>query len=113
MKHEVYTMVDVLGTLYSIKEIDPAQDAKLDNRDGYIDTSVKECVIDSMRKTDADSKLNMEEYKKSVIRHELIHAFLYESGLDACSWAMNEEMVDWLAIQLPKMKKAFEEAGVL
>jgi len=49
-----------------------------------------------------------------VIRHELIHAFLFKSGLDACAeWARNEEMVDWLAIQFPKLMKAFQEADCL
>ena len=61
----------------------------------------------------------MKERKKAqndvVIRHEIIHAFLFESGLaqntnDVESWAMNEEMVDWLAIQFPKLLKAFKEA---
>jgi hypothetical protein len=42
---------------------------------------------------------------------------LLESGLNASSnpadsWAMNEEMVDWFAIQIPKMIKTFHELGV-
>ena len=36
---------------------------------------------------------------KKVIRHELVHAFLFESGLSVNSWADNEEIVDWIAIQ--------------
>lgn len=113
MKHDVVAMVNVLGEMYTVKEVDPADDAKMESRDGYTDTSIKECVIDSMQKSDADSKANLQEYKKSVVRHELIHAFLFESGLDACSWAANEEMVDWIALQFPKMAKAFELAGCL
>lgn len=40
--------------------------------------------------------------------------FLFESGLDANSngieaWASNEEMVDWIAIQMPKIVNAYEE----
>ena len=109
----MYTAVNVLGTTYFVCERDEKQDEKLLGRDGYTDTSIKECVIDSMEKSDADSKADLQEYKKSVIRHELIHAFLYESGLDAVSWATNEEVVDWIAIQFPKMKKAFEDVGCL
>ena len=49
------------------------------------------------------------KYRKQVIRHELIHAFLCESGLhENCKWH-NEEMVDWLAIQAPKLQKIFKE----
>ena len=49
-----------------------------------------------------------------MLRHEIVHAFLYESGLDVSSeWARNEEIVDWIALQTPKLQKAFEEAGCL
>ena len=44
----------------------------------------------------------------------MIHAFLHESGLAVNSdWAQNEEMVDWFALQAPKLFKAFKEAGAL
>lgn len=61
-----------------------------------------------------------EAYRKRTLRHELIHAFLNESGLSEnasvpadCGWAKHEEMIDWIAIQFPKMVKAFKEAGCL
>lgn len=113
MVNDLFSVVHVLGEMYTIRQTEEENDAKLKGRDGYTDTSIKECVIDSMRVSEPDDKANLEEYKKSVIRHELIHAFLYESGLDACSWAMNEEVIDWIAIQFPKMKRTFEEAGCL
>lgn len=52
-------------------------------------------------------------YEQKVLCHELIHAFMYESGLDVNSnnieqWAMNEEMIDWMAIQMPKIMEAYE-----
>ncbi len=107
------TLVNVLGTEYTMKESNEANDERLKGKDGYCDTSIKECVVDEMIENDVDCKKNLPEYKKSVKRHELIHAFLYESGLDSCSWGANEEMVDWLAIQFPKLQKAFEDAGCL
>lgn len=103
----------ILGTEYTLIESNESDDSKLVGRDGYCDTSVKKCVVDDMSNTDTDAKENLPEYKKSVKRHELIHAFLYESGLDSCSWACNEEMVDWLAIQSPKLLKAFKDADAL
>lgn len=106
--------INVLGTDYAVKVIDPSQDDKLHGkRDGYTDTSIKVCVIDNMQDESPDNKANLQEYMKGVIRHELIHAFLFESGLDAVSWAPNEEMIDWIAIQFPKLLKAFEEADAL
>jgi len=29
------------------------------------------------------------------------------------AWARHEEMVDWIAIQFPKIMKAFQEVGAL
>lgn len=62
---------------------------------------------------------NIAEYNKKVLRHEIIHAFLRESGLSGNSmqydgaWAQCEEMVDWIAIQFPKILKAFQDADCL
>ena len=40
-----------------------------------------------------------DNYTKSCLRHEIAHAFLHESGLSSNSeWAMNEEIVDWIAL---------------
>lgn len=52
------------------------------------------------------------KYRKQVIRHELIHAFLCESGLhENCEWH-NEEMVDWLAMQAPKLQKYLKKLNI-
>lgn len=39
------------------------------------------------------------------LRHEIIHAFFEESGLD--EYSENEELVQWLAIQFPKIAEVF------
>lgn len=103
--------VNILGQVYEIIETDPAEDRVLKDVDGYCDPSVKVCVIDSQKDKDPDSLKDMEAYKRKVTRHEIIHAFLFESGLcDQCDWAC-EEMVDWLAYQFPKMAAVFQSAG--
>ena len=105
--------VNVLGAKYSLIESNSTKDVVLNDKDGYCDTSIKVCVVDEMNITDPNAKKNLPEYKKAVKRHELIHAFLYESGLDTQSWANNEEMVDWIAIQFPKMLQAFKDAEAI
>lgn len=106
--------VNVLGTEYAVIISNEGNDEKLVGKDGYCDTSIKECVIDEMNDTSINARKNLKEYQKSVIRHELIHAFLFESGLDVCSeWAKNEEMVDYFAIQFPKLLQAFKEVDAL
>jgi hypothetical protein len=111
--------VNILGIEYKIiccKE----EEHKLLNgkyRDGCTDFSAKEIVI-CEKKPDCELQ-DYEMWKMAILRHELIHAFLFESGLDCCSsqfngpWAENEEMIDWFAIQSPKIYKMFDELGVL
>ena len=91
--------VSVLGTEYRIIESNCDDDPLLKNNFGVItDFRYEEIEIEDVAK-----------YREQVIRHELIHAFLCESGLhENCKWH-NEEMVDWLAIQAPKLQKIFKE----
>lgn len=104
--------VDVLGTKYEIIESDRISDNNLDNNDGYCDFSTKKIVIDTFKNTPGSME-DLEKYRRQVIRHELVHAFLFESGLDASSWGKNEEIVDWIAIQFLKLFDAFEKADAL
>lgn len=110
--------VNILGTEYTIKRSKAADDPKLDECDGYCDTSVKLIVVEDYE-ADPKSKLDLEYYAKQVMRHEIIHAFMHESGLDVNSccfedgWSTNEEMIDWFAIQTLKIFKAFEDVGCI
>ncbi len=108
--------INVLGEEYTVDIIPKSEDPKFaDGNDGYADTSEKRCVIDDMSDSENDVfvKGDLKKYRKQVIRHELLHAFLFESGLDVNSWAYNEELVDWMAIQFPKIAKAFAEADCM
>lgn len=113
--------VDILGTEYKI-EIRDANTPDFENRCGWCDWQQKIIAIGDPKtiKEWKDEPEASIEYKiKTTKRHEIIHAFLYESGLHANStsyyeqWALNEEMIDWFAIQSPKIFKAFEEADCL
>lgn len=86
-----------------------------DGYDGETDLFKKEIHISTMKK---DPKEYRPIHTKNALRHEIIHAFFYESGLDTSSlryeaWARNEEMVDFFAIQFPKIIKAMKKAGAL
>lgn len=101
--------VNVLGTVYRIKYV-----PSLDGRGGETDFYTKEIRISEQNDIPAEYKTdNLKEMQRHVLRHELIHAFLFESGMDQSSaaheaWAVNEEMVDWMAIQMPKIMFAYE-----
>lgn len=101
--------VNVLGTVYRIKYV-----PSLDGRGGETDFYTKEIRISEQNDIPAEYKTdNLKEMQRHVLRHELIHAFLFESGMDQSSaaheaWAVNEEMIDWMAIQMPKIMAAYD-----
>lgn len=108
--------VNILGSEWSVKFGNEKEYPNLTNVDGYTDLSTREIVVDDMEASQGQigAKADLESYQKQVVRHEIIHAILLESGLDsnsnsADSWAVNEEMVDWFAIQSPKIFKLFYE----
>lgn len=105
--------VSILGTEYQITFNSKTEDKALEDCDGYCDHSTKRIVVTNDN-VDLGDFLS---YQKQCVRHELTHAFMYESGLSA-NWehkpfGQSETVVDWLAIQFPKLLKAFEEAGAL
>ncbi len=110
--------IDILGEEWSIEFRGEPEDSCLKENDGYTDSSVRLIVVDAMCHIEPDSKKDLYAYKQQVLRHEILHAFLYESGLSNCShksgsWAEDEEIVDWFAIQAPKIIAAFKTAGCL
>ena len=112
--------VNILGSEWSVKFGNEEEYPNLAEMDGYTDLSTREIVVDDMKASQGQigAKADLESYQKQVVRHEIIHAFLLESGLDsnsnsADSWAVNEEMVDWFAIQSPKIFKLFNKLELM
>lgn len=116
MKVEEYKTVDILGTEYTIV-FDVCEEDMPEGADGCMDQSIHTIKIAEM-KTDRNSLQNIVEYRKKVLRHEIIHAFLYESGMwnnsgTAEAWGMDETITDWIAIQSPKLFQAFKQGDCL
>lgn len=101
--------VKILDTEYSIQLLHEEDDPKLKECDGYTDFTSKKIVVCDRRSDDKMQVENPEIIIAKVARHEMVHAFLSESGLGVNSWADNEEIVDWIAIQFPKMREAFDK----
>lgn len=99
--------VSILGTEYRVIRRTEKEDPILKGKDGYTDCTDKLIVVETT--TDNFEVKYPEEYYDVVLRHEIVHAFLYESGLSSQSWGENEEIVDWIALQFPKMQKVFSE----
>lgn len=97
--------VNIMGVPWKITWKTTEEDPHLVDCDGYCDNSIHTIVI-KWFEWDGMNYNNMAQYTTKVVRHEMVHAMLYESGLDVNtqnSWARNEEMIDWIAIQLPKI----------
>lgn len=103
--------VNILGTYYTIKY----KELGAEGIDGYCDYTSKEIMI----RSDNENGVNdFRRLQKKQLRHEVIHAYLSESGLQsnfehANQWGHEETMIDWIAIQFPKILKTFEKIGCL
>ena len=101
----------ILGTLYKIKY----KNLKDADYDGSCDYTSKTIIIR------ADNYYNVGDFQRmqnKQLRHEIIHAFLAESGLQcnfehSTMWGHEETMVDWVAIQFPKLLAVYKELNIL
>lgn len=108
--------INVLGSEYRVIICHDGEEKRLADCDGFCDETTREIFVENYESFNGDlhSKQNLAAQIQKNIRHELIHAFLFESGLAENSpWAQDEELVDWIAIQGPKLCKAWKEAGAL
>ena len=99
--------VSILGEIWHVR-IEPTEtDVRLSECDGFCDKSERLIVIDDMSTTKNFELGNKSEYIKQSIRHEVVHAFLMESGLQG-NWehkeiGHEETTVEWIAVQFWKM----------
>lgn len=102
--------INVLGTEYEVtKDVKREDDEQLENADGYIDHHDKKIVLAEIEDT-LGMTGDIEDYKQHVFRHELIHAYFFESGLT--NYSSDEFITEYLAVQIPKMSKLFEDLNI-
>ena len=116
--------INVLGTAYKVNWYSYTDKPIFEKRtcDGYCDQAEKEIAVVRL-KTHPGFEDETEEWcrklEKMTLRHEIVHAFLNESGLMDSSlqysagWARNEEMIDWIASQFSKIMECFKAADCL
>ena len=104
----------ILGEEYSLLFCTEEEDPALSEKYAYTDWTNKTIVVQKNWERDKDSLHDLELFKKKVLRHEIIHAFFNESGLmENSDYARNEELIDWIACQIPRMVKLMEEEALL
>lgn len=114
----------ILGTEYTIfiKKYDEDKAFALRSISGYCDGTTKQIVVCDMstyKDWEHEPPERASATQRQILRHEIVHAFYHESGLADNSltydgpWPNNEEMVDWFALQGPKIYAAWREADAL
>lgn len=111
----------ILGTEYTIQIKSEHDDPVLKECSGYCDETLHLLVVETMDEEEKPNDLvgDYVSYQKRTMRHEILHAFLFECGLggdvDYSSLGNThpELMVDWFARLGPKIWKAWQEADAL
>lgn len=112
---------NILGTDYSIYFVEKYPDYLEEvgeDAAGLFNQASREIYILTARDKEV-TESGHEWQMKRALRHEIVHAFLSESGLSSDSqicytpWAYNEEMIDWFAIQSPKIFGVYSELGIV
>ena len=110
-KNDFVSTVFILGTSYKIirKEFGDK------DCDGECDYTSHEITL---RTDNINDVGDFDAMMKKQLRHEIIHAFMAESGLQANfehyrQFGHDETTVDWFAIQFPKMLEVFKQVGAL
>lgn len=101
-------VINVLGSEYTIIRRMFGDE----NMDGYCDYTSRTIHLRS------DNYNGLEDFEwlmRKQLRHEIIHAFLAESGLlenweHKCECGHDETFIDWFAIQFDKIHEAIKSA---
>ena len=102
--------VNVLGTVYAIETRKWNDDRKLHEALGYVEQYSKKIILKDIF-PDCMTVEDVDQLRREVARHEIVHAFFFESGMS--EWAEDETLVEWVAVMLPKLAAAMCEAGAM
>ena len=103
-------IITILGQDYDYAEVAAKDDIRMADFDGYCDGYGKTIRINNDYNTNHPTNIaDLENYKRHIRRHEIIHAFFEESGLE--HYKNDEVLVDWIAKQFPKLLKVFHQIG--
>ena len=106
--------INILGTEYEIIETTGRDDPRLKDADGWCGAYEKTILIEKIifnHEQGGDMDAQRAEREKFIKRHEIIHGFFFESGLD--DYSNNEQLITWLTRQFHKMLKVFEQTEAL
>ena len=112
-------ILSILGTPYCVYVRTEEEDKTLRLCSGYCDHTTHEIVIADRKQKEPGDIGDWKSYQQRILRHEIIHAFLFESGLGGDATyreegdAHPELLVDWFARQAPKIYETYKIADAI
>lgn len=103
--------VNILGQQYEVVFEAEDDNPKLKDADGICEIYSKKLILNTSYIDDPDCFDNIAEYVHKVLRHEAFHALFAEMGIKG--WFRDEELVDMLAMQYPKIRRIMDECDSL
>ena len=101
--------LNILGTEYKlIIDTDYCADVEADGITERYEKKIYMRNVKDMLEKGASIEAKQKRYDETL-RHEIVHAFLFESGLD--SYGCDETLVQWMAAKLPQVTQVFREVG--
>lgn len=110
MEMGIMKKINMLGTEYSIETDDTLEKTGIDGLCKEYNKQITIRNLGSMLNNDDSTDTKKIRFNE-VLRHEIIHAFFCESGLD--NYNNDEQLVSWIANQFPKLVQTFKEADCL
>lgn len=113
---ELPSEIIILGKTYQIYYLPEEVDKELEDKYGYADQVESKVVIDTSIINDCknDKRRALELLKRTLRRHEIVHCYFFECGLDdQTPFARDETLIDWLALKLPDIFLNMKQKGLL
>jgi len=101
--------IDILGVKYTIYE-----KCDIGTKHGECDCSTKTIRLSEnlYRPAIANEQENRKAVLQLTLRHEILHAFFHEAGIE-CGFGMHEEYnINWLAVMYDKINKIFTQLDI-
>lgn len=103
------TVINVLGTDYEV--IKDNNYPKMKDSNGICEWISKRIIYTDDYVNDDDALENIEDYIHKVLRHEAFHAYFAELGMT--KWLVDEDLVDMLAINYPKIRRIMDACDAI
>jgi len=110
------TTAKIMGEQWSVVFRKESEDVAINDncKAGYCDKTSKRIAIRAGYDTGPSTLDNFLSYQDETIRHEIVHAFLFESGFDHnTDWAINETVIAWIANKLPYIVEVIDSLGAM